>query len=87
MPRPLNQKDTSCVSLEAVAPPRTETNEVLEGLRAERPQDTSWHLLRVGPPESRFWAGSLLQLCQLALSNEECRSGCQGSIRQMRKQA
>lgn len=67
MPRPLNQKATSCLSLEVEAPPRTETNEVLEGLRTERPQDTSWHLPWVGPPESLFWAGSLLKLCQCRL--------------------
>lgn len=50
MPRPLNQKDTSCLSLEAVTPPGTETNEVLEGLRTEKPQDTSWHLPRPREP-------------------------------------
>lgn len=67
MPRPLNPKDASSLSLEVVAPPRTETDEVLEGLKAEKPQDTSWHLLRVRPPESLLWAGSLLKPCQHCL--------------------
>lgn len=49
---PEPKPDTSCLSLEVVAPPRTETNEVLEELRAEKPQDTSWHLLLMGPHES-----------------------------------
>lgn len=67
MPRSLNPKDTSCLSLEVAALPRTETNEALEGLRVEKPQDTGWHLLWVGPLESLLWTGSLLKLCQHCL--------------------
>lgn len=67
MPWSLTQKDPSCLSLEVVAPPGTETNEVLEGLRAKKPQDTSWHLPPVGPPRSLLWGGSLLKLCQHCL--------------------
>lgn len=51
MPRPLNQKATSCLSLEVEAPPRTETNEVLEGLEQRGPRTRAgifhgWGLLR-----------------------------------------
>lgn len=41
---PEPEPDTSCLSLEVVAPPRTETNEVLGEVRAEKPRDATWHL-------------------------------------------
>lgn len=60
---PEPEPDTSCLSLEVVAPPSTETNEVLGEESREGPGHDPASLRR-GPPESLLGSGLWLKLFQ-----------------------